>query len=377
MSNLQLKNSKHLVHKLPVLWLMVGVGVIVIHLAIAWALSKLQMPAVTSLRPEAIDNSIQSPQPKPIEIEVITVSQDSQPLMEAQPNSTNPPNPVNRESANTKNNQPTVMGSHQHLPSALGSSAVRSHQTQSASTAGQINPIKSSVSKSSNNNSLSKNTIKPSSNPSTSLNQNQTNTNSKFVKTPAAPKFVSAKNSPIDPIKSDDNSADSPSKSNVIYEDKAQANNSHFENDSIAKPSSVEESKTTAQANLNARTAVSAVSKAESTKPPTLNKSAANSTANEVFTGIRSDAKWRREPNLTEFERQLWDARQDNQVIIPVSIHINAKGKPTKVDINTNTISIPLQRTLRNAINRTELEPFVRDGQETSGVVKVTLKFNR
>lgn len=374
MSDFQLKNSKYPVQKLPVLWLIVGVGVIVIHLVIAWSLLKLPIPVIMSLRPEAMDDSIKSSQPTPIEIEFITVSQDSQPLIEARPNNTNSSNLVNGESANTKNNQPTVMGSQQQLPSVLSSSSVRNHHTQSASTAGQINPIKSSVSKSSNNNSLSKNTINPSSNPSISLKQNQINTNSESGEIPSLPKSVSAKNNPIEPIKSDDNKADSHSKSNVTYENEAQANNSHFENNTITKPSSAGESRTTAQPNPDTKTAVS---KAESTKPPVLNKSAANSPTNEVFTGIRADAKWRREPNLTEFERQLWDARQDNQVIIPVSIHINAKGKPTQVDITTNAISIPLKRTLTNAIKRTELEPFVRDGQATSGVVKVTLKFNR
>lgn len=376
MSDFQLKNSKYPVQKLPVLWLMVGVGVIVIHLVIAWSLLKLPMPVIMSLRPEAMDDSIKSSQPTPIEIEFITVSQDSQPLIEARPNNTNSSNLVNGESANTKNNQPTVMGSQQQLPSVLSSSSVRNHHTQSASTAGQINPIKSSVSKSSNNNSLSKSTINPSSNPSTSLKQNQIHTNSESVETPTPSKSLSIKNHPIDPIKSDDNKASLNSKSNVTYENKGQANtnNGHFEHNSIVKSSSVGESRTTAQPNPDTKTAVS---KAESTKPPVLNKSAANSPTNEVFTGIRADAKWRREPNLEEFERQLWDARQDNQVNIAVSIHINAKGKPTQVDINTNAISIPLQRTLTNAIKRTELEPFVRDGQATSGVVKVTLKFNR
>jgi hypothetical protein len=95
------------------------------------------------------------------------------------------------------------------------------------------------------------------------------------------------------------------------------------------------------------------------------------------FIFAESEAQWRKEPNLNSFKQNLFREHDESTIRVRVSIEVNEKGRPTKVQVESGPLKARLANQLKRDLLSGEFVPFTRGGRAVSGTVKLPLRFVR
>jgi hypothetical protein len=95
------------------------------------------------------------------------------------------------------------------------------------------------------------------------------------------------------------------------------------------------------------------------------------------FVFAESEAQWRREPNLNSFKQNLFREHDEATIRVRVSIEVNEKGRPTKVQVESGPLKARLANQLKRDLLSGEFVPFTRGGRAVAGTVKLPLRFVR
>ena len=385
-----------------VLWLVV-IAVFILHGLATWALLHLQMPDPKPTKPIPT---------APIEIELITLPSslaDSESSANSESGATTDGQPATSSSTATANN---ITQSQQQQPSAqatgLSAQSTRS-ATPSATTATRPSTSRSQTeaTNSQSTNALNKATATPTTTPKpTVTTQRATNPTTKPSATSVTDNTKSSTSTKLT------SSAQAPSQAANSASQATAAATTKVETQTkiVAKPTTSTQATDSSVSNKStsgkAATAQAAVAQdglgqqggqtvantAQTTGASETNKGngagAENSSAkpdtaaiSAVVTGpfvfAESEAQWRREPNLNSFKQNLFREHDEATIRVRVSIEVNEKGRPTKVQVESGPLKARLANQLKRDLLSGEFVPFTRGGRAVAGTVKLPLRFVR